>query len=156
MAEAESKGGAGSLQFHTTIRQFGNNTGIEVPESIIAKLGAGQRPLVRVTVNGYTYPSSIAKMDGKFMISLSAANRKAASVQGGDEVDVMLALDTQPRTVEIPDDLKKALTAADALDAFDRSAPSMKKEYVRQVEEAKKPETRERRIAKIVEKLSAG
>jgi antitoxin component of MazEF toxin-antitoxin module len=155
MAKAASGGVAVSLQFQTIIKQFGNNTGIEVPEPIVAKLNAGQRPLVRVTVNGYKYRSSIAKMDGKFMISLSAANREAAGVQGGDDVEVTVALDTEVRTVEIPDDLRAALTAANELDAFDNSAPSMKKEYVRQVEEAKKPETRERRIAKIVEKLSA-
>jgi uncharacterized protein YdeI (YjbR/CyaY-like superfamily) len=67
-----------------------------------------------------------------------------------------LELDLEPRTVEIPKDLKDALIKANALDAFDESAPSMKKEYVRQVEEAKAQETRERRITKIVERLGAG
>lgn len=88
------------------------------------------------------------------MIGLSAANRQAAGVQGGEEVDVTLELDLIPRTVEVPQDLKAALIDSGALEAFENSAPSMKKEYVRQVEEAKAQETRERRIAKIVEKLS--
>jgi hypothetical protein len=144
------------ITFHTTILQTGKNTaGIQVPEEIIKKLGSGKQPLVRVTINKYTYPSAVAVMAGKYMISFNSDHRKAAGVQGGDEADVTLELDLVPRTVEIPQDLKDALIGANALDAFEKSAPSMKKEYVRQVEEAKTQETRERRIAKIAEKLSA-
>lgn len=143
------------ITFHTTILQTGKNTaGIQVPEEIIEKLGSGKRPLVRVTINKYTYRNAVAVMAGKYMISFSPEHRKAAGVQGGDETDITLELDLDPRTVEIPKDLKEALIKASALDAFENSAPSMKKEYVRQVEEAKARETRERRIAKIVGKLS--
>ena len=145
-----------ALTFHTTILQTGKNTaGIQVPEEIIEKLGAGKRPLVRVTINKYTYRSAVAVMKNKYMISFNPEHRKASGVQGGDETDVTLELDLEPRTVEIPKDLKDALIKANALDAFEESAPSMKKEYVRQLEEAKAQETRERRITKIVEKLSA-
>ena len=145
------------ITFHTAILQTGKNTaGIQVPEEVIEKLGAGKRPLVRVTINKYTYRSAVAVMDGKYMISFNSEHRKAAGVQGGDEADVTLELDLEPRTVEIPKDLKDALINAHALDAFEKSAPSVKKEYVRQVEEAKAQETRERRITKIVGKLSAG
>ena len=147
--------GAAGITFRTTISQFGNNTGIHVPDEIIEKLGSGRRPLVRMTIMGYTYRSAAAVMGGKFMVALSAENRQAAGVKGGDEVDITIALDTEPRTVEAPPDLKAALVKAKALDAFNASAPSMQKEYVRQVEEAKAQETRDRRIAKIVEKLSA-
>ena len=142
--------------FHTTILQTGKNTaGIQVPEQVMEKLGAGKRPLVLVTINKYTYRSAVAVMGGKYMISFNPQHRIAAGVQGGDEADVTLELDLEPRTVEIPKDLKDALIKASALDAFEKSAPSMKKEYVRQVEEAKAQETRARRITKIVEKLSA-
>jgi Bacteriocin-protection, YdeI or OmpD-Associated/Domain of unknown function (DUF1905) len=145
------------ITFHTTILQTGKNAaGIEIPAQVIEKLGGGKRPLVRVTIKGYTYHSAVATMSGKFMVGVSAENRQAAGVQGGEEVDVTLDLDLQPRTVEIPPDLKSALVAAGALEAFEKSAPSMRKEYVRQVEEAKVQETRERRIAKIVEKLKSG
>ena len=144
------------ITFHTTILQTGKNTaGIQVPEEVIEKLGAGKQPLVRVTINKYTYRSAVAVMGGKYMISFNPEHRKAAGVQGGDEANVTLELDLEPRTVEIPTDLKDALIKANALDAFEKSAPSMKKEYVRQVQEAKAQETRERRITKIVEKLSA-
>lgn len=142
------------VDFRTTILQTGKNTtGIQVPEEIVEQLGSGKRPLVRVTINTYTYRSAIAVMNGKYMISLSAMHRQAAGVQGGENVGVTLELDVEPRAVEIPEDLKTALVDAEALDAFENSAPSMKKEYVRQVVEAKKQETRERRISKIVEKL---
>ncbi|MCB9006479.1 MAG: DUF1905 domain-containing protein [Ardenticatenaceae bacterium] len=144
-----------SVTFHTTILQTGKNTaGIEVPETVIEALGGGKRPLVKVTIKDYTYRSGVAVMDGKLMISLSAKNREAAGVAGGEAADVTVALDLEPRTVEIPDDLKDALIEANALAAFDNSAPSMRKEYVRQVVEAKAQETRARRIKKIVEKLS--
>jgi len=143
------------LTFHTTILQTGKNTtGIQVPVEIVEKLGSGKRPLVRVTINKYTYRSAVAVMAGNFMISLSAENRQAAGVRGGEDVDVTLELDIEPRSVEIPQDLKAALTNAYLLEAFENLAPSMKKEYVRQVEGAKAQETRERRITKIVEKLS--
>ena len=143
------------ITFHTTILRTGKNTaGIQVPEGIIEQLGSSKRPLVRVTIKKYTYRSAVAVMGGKFMVGVSAENRQAAGVQGGEEVDVTLELDLEPRTVEIPKDLKAALTETGALTAFENSAPSMRKEYVRQVEEAKAQETRERRIAKIVEKLS--
>ena len=142
------------IKFQTILLQFGNNTGIQVPEEVIEKFGGGKRPLVNVTVNQYSYRSAIATMDGKFMISFSSDHRNASGIQGGDEVDVTLSLDLEPRTVEIPKDLEAALIKANALDEFQKSAPSMKKEYVRQVESAKSQETRERRIAKIVEKLS--
>ena len=147
---------AKSVKFHTTILQTGKNTaGINVPADVIEKLGGGKRPLVRVTVKKYTYRSAVAVMGDKYMISFNSVHREASGVQGGDEVDVTLELDLAPRTVELPKDLKTALTKAGALDAFEKSAPSMKKEYVRQVEEAKAQETRARRIAKIVERLSA-
>ncbi len=143
------------ISFRTNILKTGkNNTGIQVPEEIIQKLGSNRRPLVQVTIKNYTYRSAVAVMDGKYMISLSAEHRQAANVQGGDEVEVTLELDLEPRVVEVPEDLKAALINAGAYKAFENSAPSMRKEYVRQVEEAKAQETRTRRISKIVEKLS--
>jgi len=142
------------ITYQAKIWQMGNNTGIPVPEEVLEALGSGKRPLVRVTVNqDYTYRSAVAVMGGKYLISFSSAHREASGLQGGDEVEITLELDLEPRTVEIPADLKEALSAANVLEAFENSAPSTKKEYVRQVNEAKKQETRERRIVKIVEKL---
>ena len=134
----------------------GNNTGLVVPAEVIAALGSSKRPPVIVSLAGYSYRSTVAVMGGVFMIPLSKANREAAGVQGGDQVEVTLELDLTPRTVELPDDLAAALEAKPgARAAFDAAAPSMRKEYVRQVESAKAAETRARRIAAIVEKLAA-
>jgi hypothetical protein len=144
-----------SISFVTSILKGAtkNVTGIVIPGDVIAGLGAGKRPKVKVTLNGYTYRSTVGTMGGKFMVGLSAENRAAAGVSGGEVMEIRLALDTEPRTVEIPDDLRRALSGADALEAFGKAAPSRKKEFVRQVEEAKAADTRNRRIAKIVDQF---
>ncbi len=143
--------------YATNVWVDGNNTGLEVPAEVIASLGSSKRPPVVVSLAGYSYRSTVAVMGGVFMIPLSKANREAAGVKGGDRVEITLELDLAPRTVDVPDDLAVALEAKlGARAAFEASAPSMRKEYVRQVESAKAAETRTRRIAAIVEKLTAG
>lgn len=132
-------------------------TGIQVPEQIIEALGAGKRPPVRVTFNGYTYRSSIAPLGGVYMISVSAEVRKNAGVSAGDEVDVTLELDTQPREVEVPPDLSEALNKdSGAKQAFEGLSYSNKRRIVLPIEDAKTPETRQRRVEKAVENLRAG
>jgi hypothetical protein len=128
-----------------------NATGLPVPADVVAALGKSKRPKVKVTVNGYTYRSTVTPAGDVFMLPLAQEHRAAAGVKAGDTVEVRLELDTEPRTVEVPDELAAALAAkAGARDAFDALAPSARKEHVRQVETAKAQETRERRIAKIV------
>ena len=142
--------------FSTTVLKDGGATGLRAPDEAVAALGQGKKPPVKVTLNGYTYRTTVAVMGGVFMLSLSAENREAAGVKAGDTVEVTLELDTEPRTVAVPDDLAAALAAKPgARAAFDAVAPSLRKEYVRQVESAKAEETRKRRIAGIVEKLGA-
>ncbi len=103
------------MRFRTTIVQSGKTTtGIEVPDEVMEALGSGKRPAVTVTVNGYSYRSTVASMGGKPMVSLSAEHRAGAGVAGGDEVDVDLELDTAPREVTVPDDLAAALEAEPA------------------------------------------
>jgi hypothetical protein len=131
-----------------------NTSGIEIPADVIEAMGAGKKPPVKVTIGAYTYRSTVAVMGGKYLVSLSQANREAAGVKGGDTVDVTLELDTEPRTVDVPEDLAAALSAkSGAREAFDKASPSARKEFVRQVVEAKAQDTRERRIAAIVAKL---
>lgn len=146
------------VTFTTTIDKddVKNATGICVPSDAIATLDSGKKPKVVVHINNYHYRSTVAVMGGVFMIPLSQEHRASAGVAGGDEVEVTLELDTEPRTVEVPDDLMKALSEdTTILDAFNRAAFSVRKEFVRQVLDAKTPETRQRRIAKIIEKLSS-
>lgn len=132
-----------------------NATGIVVPPEVVSALSTSKKPAVKVSLNGYTYRSTVAVMGGQFMISLSAENRKAAGLEGDEEVEVRLELDMEPRVVEIPADLRAALSQKKVLTAFEKVAPSGRKEFVRQVEEAKTAETRNRRILKIVESLQA-
>lgn len=140
--------------FHTVLAQIGNNVGIEVPEDLVLSLGAGKRPPVVVTLNGYTYRSSVAPMGGRYLVSVSAAIRKEAGVAGGEPHDVTLELDDQPRVFEVPDELARALDGAGLRAAFDAAAPSRRKEWVRSVTEAKAEATRTRRIEAVVTALS--
>ena len=126
-----------------------------MPPEVLEALGAGKRPAVKVTIKGYSYRSTVGAMDGQSLIPFSAAHRQASGLKGGDKVEVKLELDTAPRTVEVPKDLAAAIKKAGVQAAFEAAPPSMKKEYVRQVENAKAAETRQRRIAKIVETLKA-
>ena len=132
-----------------------NATGIRVPAEAIAALGTHKKPKVVVSLNGYSYRSTVAAYGDVFMIPLSAEHRGAAGVQANDMVEVTIELDTEPRTVEVPDDLAAALAEkVGAAAAFEALSPSARKEHVRQVESAKAQETRSRRIAGIIEKLT--
>jgi Bacteriocin-protection, YdeI or OmpD-Associated/Domain of unknown function (DUF1905) len=146
------------MRFHTTIEQAGKTaTGIQVPDEVVAGLGAGKRPKVRVTINGYTYRSSVASMGGRFMVGVSAEVRERAGVAGGDEVDVGIELDTEPREVAVPADLAKALGRdAAAKRFFEGLSYSQQQRHVLSIEGAKTPETRQRRIDKAVETLREG
>lgn len=133
--------------------QTGNNTGIEVPEHVIEELGAGRKPPVVVTVNGYEYRSTVAVMGGRYLIAFSADKRAATGIEGGDAIVVDLEVDTAPRTVEVPSDLGAALATAGLRDAFDALSPSARKAHVTSVESAKAPETRQRRVDAVIAKL---
>lgn len=142
------------MKFVTKIIQTGNNTGIEVNEKILEELGGGKKPLVVVAINNYSYRSAVGKMGEKYMISLSAENRKNANVKGGDTVEIELELDTAPRTVEIPSDFQLALDKNKlAQTNFEKLAPSKKKAMVLSIIEAKSEETKIRRITKAIETL---
>ena len=135
--------------------QTGNNTGIEVPPEVVEALGAGRKPPVVVTVNGYEYRSTVAVMGGRFLIPFSSDKRAATGIGGGDAITVELEVDTAPRTVELPDDFAAALDAAPgAREAYERLAPSHKKAHVTAIEEAKAADTRRRRIDAAVAKLA--
>jgi Bacteriocin-protection, YdeI or OmpD-Associated/Domain of unknown function (DUF1905) len=145
-----------AVTYKTTLLQAGdkNAAGISVPSEILDSLGAGKKPRLKVTINGtYSYSITGAMMDGVYMMAFNQEHRKASGVKGGDEIEVTLELDTAPPVIDVPDDLAVALAAAGVRAAFDTLAPSARKEHVRQVVDAKAPETRARRIANIVAKL---
>jgi hypothetical protein len=135
----------------------GNTTGFRIPDEFVSSLGGGGRPKVVVTVQGYQYRSSIAKMGGEYWLGVSAERRTAAGVSAGDVLELDIVLDTQERTVDVPEDLALALAAEPAAQAtWDKLAPSHRKAHVDAVLGAKAAETRARRIAKSVEMLACG
>lgn len=146
------------MRFRTTILQGDKTaTGIEIPAQIVESLGAGKRPAVTVTINGFTYRSSVAVMGGTYMVGVSAENRAGTGVKGGDEVDVDIELDTAPREVVVPPDFAAALDAEPAArSTFDRLSYSNKSWHTYQLGAAKTEETRQRRIAKSIEALREG
>ena len=146
------------MRFRTTVVLGGKTaTGLRVREEVVADLAAGKRPAVRVTVGSHTYRSTVAVMGGAFMIPLSAENRAAAGVAAGDEVEVSVELDTEPREVAVPADLAAALADDDvARSAFDGLPYSHRLRHVLAIEGAKAPETRRRRVEKALDMLREG
>jgi hypothetical protein len=120
-------------------------------------LGSSKRPAVQVTIKGYTYRSTVATMDGTFMVGVSAEVRGAAGVAGGDTVDVDIELDTQPREVAVPHDFAKALKQdAAARKLFEGLSYRRKLALVGPINDAKTAETRQRRFDKALEALRDG
>lgn len=144
------------MKFRTTLLGT-TKVGIEVPPEVVEALGNGKKPPVLVTIGGYTYRSTVAVMGGKFLVGVSAQNRAAAGVEGGDEVEVELELDTAKREIAVPADFAAALAAEPKARAFfDGLSYSQRSWFVLGIEEAKKPETRQNRIFKAVERLATG
>jgi hypothetical protein len=149
-------GRIGGMRFESTVELGGKTaTGIPVPENVIEALGASKRPPVTITVNGHRYRTTAVRMGGRFFVPLSAENREAAGVAAGESITVDIEADTAPREVTMPDDLAAALDDA-ARTAYDGLSYTHRKEWVRWVEEAKKPETRATRIEKTVAALREG
>lgn len=146
------------ITFRTTIELGGKTaTGFAVPDDVVASLGAGRRPAVRVSLGQHSYRTTIASMGGRFMIPLSADNRAAAGVAAGDDVEVQLEADTAPREVALPADLADALAHDEpARTFFQALAYTHRKEWVRWIEDAKKPQTRTTRLAATIDALHAG
>ena len=146
------------MRFRTTIELAGKTaTGIDIPDEVVEGLGAGRKPPVRVTIAGHTYRSTVAVRGDRYLVGVNAANREAAGVAAGDEVDVDIELDTAPREVTVPADLATALDAdPDAKRFFESLSYSQKQGYVQPIEQAKKPETRDRRVEKAVAMMREG
>jgi hypothetical protein len=145
-------------KFTTELQLHGKTaTGIAVPDEVVESFGAGRKPPVRVTLNGHTYRSTIARRGDTYLVGVSGVNREQAGVKAGDVLEVEIELDDQPREVEVPDDLAAALAAQPEAERFFVGLThSQKQALVVPIEEAKKPETRERRVEKAVEALADG
>ncbi len=146
------------MRFRTTVALGGKTaTGLPVPDDVVERLGACRRPAVRVTIGPHTYRSPIASRGGVYLLPLSAENRAAAGVAAGDDVEVGIELDDEPREVTGPDDLAAALAGDEAArSTFDGLPYSHQLRHVLAIEAAKAAETRQRRVEKAVEMLRSG
>ena len=145
------------MKFRARVIPSGNATAVEVPTDVMKALGSGPRPLIAVTVNGHMWRSRVALMRGQRLVGISAANRAASGIAEGDVVEVDLKLDTEPRVVPEPPDLAKALNDdPEARAVFERLPYGLKRKHVAAIEEAKTPEVRQRRIAKLVATMRSG
>jgi Bacteriocin-protection, YdeI or OmpD-Associated/Domain of unknown function (DUF1905) len=129
-------------------------TYVVVPLDVPAVFGRA-RPPVRGTINGSPLRSTIAKYGDDYFLVINRKVREAAGVAAAETVDVELELDTEPRIVRVPKDLAGALDK-ETRAGFDRMSYTHRREYVEWIEEAKREETRRRRIAKAVELIGEG
>lgn len=144
-------------KFRTTlVRGDGTTMGMIVPPEIVERLGKGKRPPVKVTINGYTYRSSVAVMGGKFMVGVAHEHRKPAKVENGGTVDVTLELDLEKREVVVPPELAKALSKDKAAKgAWEKLSYTHQRRHVEPIASAKAEETKARRVAKTIEMLKS-
>ena len=141
-----------AISFRTVLRGEGRTAaGIIVPDELMAELGPAKRYPVVVTVNGsHTYRNSVSWYKGAFMISLSSENQRAAGVKGGDEVDITVELDDEPRVLELPDEFALALKDAGALEGFRALSYSKQRALVEPWSAAKTDATRDKNLAKAI------
>ncbi|MGL4254759.1 MAG: YdeI/OmpD-associated family protein [Microbacterium sp.] len=144
-----------TLHIRTVLVPFGPATAIELTDEQVAELGGGKRAAVVVGIGERSARLRLGVMDGRNLIGISKANRAQLGVDLGDEVEATVALDQQEREVDVPEQLAAALDAAGARAAFEALTYTRRKELARGVAEAKKTETRERRIAAVVDDLRA-
>lgn len=144
------------MRFRTTVHLAGKTaTGLPVPDEVVASLGRGKRVPVVISIGDYSYRTTVTPMGGQFFVPLAAEHRTAAGVEAGQQIDVGIELDDQPRVVAVPDDLAELLDER-ARAFFDGLAFTHQREWVQWIESAKKPETRASRLAKTAEALREG
>lgn len=145
------------MKFRTTLFLAGKTaTGIVVPPEVVESFGVGKKPPVKITINGYTYRSTVAVMGGDFMLPVAGEHRLKAGIVAGEEIEVELELDTEPRVVDVPEALARVLDQEpQAKRNFEALSFSRKKEYALSVEGAKTEETRLRRLEKAIAELRA-
>jgi hypothetical protein len=143
------------MRFRAELESAGKTAaGFEVPAEVVERLGGGGHPKVSVTVSGFTFRTSIARMGDRFLLGVSAERRARAGIEAGQVLDVDVELDTAPRVIEVPDDLAAALAAdAQAKTFWDTLSYSKQSWHVHQVTSAKKAETRAARVEKSVTML---
>jgi hypothetical protein len=148
----------GKLRFKTQLQKRGPAAAVVLDDAQVAKVGEGAKrfPVV-ATVNGYTWRTSVARMGGEFLLGLNRDVRDKAGVEAGANVEVIVELDSTTRDVDVPEALAAALAADPTSQAaFERLAFTHRKEFARWVDEAKRDDTRQRRVEAALEMIRAG
>jgi Bacteriocin-protection, YdeI or OmpD-Associated/Domain of unknown function (DUF1905) len=144
------------VRFRATLEARGRGHVIALPFDAKEKLGAARAP-VQVTINGHAFRTTTMRYGGVDYVGLNREVRAAAGVSVGDSVDVELERDRARREVDVPAELERVLARDRAAkQAFARLSYTHRKEYARWIAEAKREETRDRRLVKAVEMLQAG
>jgi hypothetical protein len=157
-ANCKTHRSAGSVRVTTTLVARGPAAAIVLDDEQVATIGEGAKRFpVRATVNGYSWRTTVTPMHGETLLGLNRAIRESAGAQAGDTVEVAIELDTAAREVDIPEALARALAGDPAANAaFEALAFTHRKEYARWVGDAKRQETRERRVTQALEMLREG
>jgi regulator of protease activity HflC (stomatin/prohibitin superfamily) len=141
--------------FHARLGAEGHSLFFEVPFDVKEEFGKA-RPPVKVSVNGYSYRSTVSVYGGKYYLPVRRERREEASLKAGDIIRVTVALDTQVRTVKPPPELSAAFKKNNAAkERWERLSYTHKKEHADAILQAKKPETRARRVEKALAMLAA-
>ena len=136
--------------------QGGNNTRFVIPEDVVLGFGRGRRVPITVAIGDYRYRTTIVSMGGRFLFGVNSRQRQDTGLAAGDVVEVTIEVDDAPREVEVPPELQAALDADPAAKAaFERLAFTHRKEHARSVADAKAPETKARRVERVLEALRA-
>ena len=141
-------------RFEAVVGAEGSGTFVEVPLDVPAIFGRVRAP-VRVTINGFTWRSTVMRYGERYYLPVNARNREGARVAAGDRVEVLLELDADERDVTVPADLADALAAAGLREAWDACSYSHRREWVEAIESAKRPDTRTRRVGRAVASVSS-
>ena len=142
-----------SVTYETRVIGYKNHASLAIPDDVLAKLGTNRRAPLKVTINGYTYQSTATAVDGECRVVFPQKDRDAAGAKADDIVMVTLELDAGVREVAMPEELSVALKNAGLTEVYAALTYSKRKEFARQVSEAKAEETRLKRIAKVIESL---
>ncbi len=144
-----------SVTFSTMVIGEGNHASLEIPQEILEELGTHKRAPLIICINDHTYRSTAVGVAGTCRVVFPQKDRAAAGVKAGDSVTVTLELDGGRREVDVPSELATALASAGLTEVFESLTYSARKEHARKVADAKAVETRDRRIAAVVESLTA-
>lgn len=142
-----------SVTYETRVIGYKNHASLAIPDEVLAELGTNRRAPLKVTINGYTYQSTATAVDGECRVVFPQRDRDAASAKADDIVQVTLELDAGVREVAMPEELSAALETSGLAEIFEALTYSKRKEFARQVSEAKAEETKAKRIAKVLESL---